>query len=98
MSVPIGRWVAQEGDTLLGEQMIEGMTCKGYRRELVAWAIELWIAEDLQETVLARILTERVDITFRLFNIRREEPDPHLLVVPPPDPRDGVEEFIFRPL
>jgi hypothetical protein len=83
MSVPIGRWVAQEGDTSLGEQRtIEGMTCKGYRRELGAKAIEFWIAEELQETVLARILAERVDLTFRLYNIRREEPDPRLLMVP----------------
>ncbi|HWX43675.1 MAG TPA: hypothetical protein VN345_21225, partial [Blastocatellia bacterium] len=98
MSIPIGRWAAQEGDRSLGEQMIEGMTCNGYRRELGTWAIEFWIAEDLQETVLALILTERVDGTFRLYNIRREEPDPRLLMVPPHDPRDVVEEFIFRPL
>jgi hypothetical protein len=98
MSVPIGQWVAQEGDTLLGEQIIEGMTRNGHRRELGAKAIEFWIAEELQETVLARILAERVDLTFRLYNIRREEPDPRLLMVFPQDPRDVVEEFIFRPL
>ena len=46
--------------------------------------MEFWIAEEYRRPSWLGSFYERVDITFPLYNIRREEPAPHLLAVPLP--------------
>ena len=83
--VPVG-FVPQSGVSIIGQQVIEGMDCTGYR-STAGLKMEYWVADELQETILTRLDVDGKQITQRLYNIRRNEPDPQLFVIPALDQR-----------
>jgi hypothetical protein len=75
------------------------MRCKGYLRlDPRGREVEFWVADELQETVLARISSDGFEAGFRVHDIRREEPDPGLLAIPPHDKSDRIVDFHLAPL
>lgn len=99
MPVPLTMWFArQTGDSIIGRKVIEGMDCTGYYREVGGWKMELWIADDLQETIRLLVTAADLEITIRLYDIWRTEPDPQFFVAPSADRRPGIEDAYFVPL
>jgi hypothetical protein len=86
----------QCADSTLGERVIEGMHCTGYYRNLGVGSIEYWFADDLEATVWSRTTAGNLEITTRVYNILRSEPDPQLFVVPQPDPDQIQDSYIVR--
>lgn len=67
----------------LGQKIIEGLVCRGYRlTQTDGRIIEYWVSQDLSEILLAKSLFAEEEITLRLFDIRRNEPDNNLFTVP----------------
>jgi hypothetical protein len=85
-------------DTFIGEEVIEGMRCRGYRRlGRRMQEIEFWVAEELQDTILARISADGFESSFRVHDIREREPNPELLAIPALDERDGIIDCHLTP-
>jgi hypothetical protein len=96
---PVLFYGSAAGDTFLGRQVIEGMRCRGYRRlGRARLEIEFWVADELQDTVLARLTSGGFESTFRTHSVRRGEPDLELLTIPPPDEGGRIFDFHFAPL
>ena len=89
-------------DTFIGEEVIEGMNCRGYRRlgrRIQEIEIEFWVADELQDTLLARVSAGGFESSFRVHNIRKTEPNPELLAIPVLEETDGDGiDFHFAPL
>lgn len=66
----------------LGEREIEGITCRGIRKTGRKSMIEFWYSEELMEVVLEKRVSEQEESTYRLFDIRRIEPNRSLFAVP----------------
>jgi len=67
----------------IGRKVIEDLVCRGYRlKRQENGEVEYWISEELQEVVLAKIVTRDEESTLQLFNIRRIEPAGSLFTVP----------------
>lgn len=82
---------AASNNTALGEQMIEGFVCHGYRvNQPQGGAVEYWMSEELMDVLLAKSVGTEEESTLRLFNIRSDEPDSNLFTVPA-DYRDEEE-------
>lgn len=68
---------------LIGERMIEGFICRGYRmNQPESGVIEYWISEELSDVLLAKSRSTKEEITLKLLSIRRDEPDGSLFTVP----------------
>ncbi|MCI0624260.1 MAG: hypothetical protein L0387_21885 [Acidobacteria bacterium] len=67
----------------LGDRQLEGLTCRGVRRfEREDVLVEVWVAHELNSEVIRETKTKGDEqITYRLFNIRRVEPDASLFSV-----------------
>jgi hypothetical protein len=86
-------------DTFIGEKVIEGMSCRGYRRlGRRIQEIEFWVADELQDTILASISAVGFESSFGVHDIRQREPNPELLAIPVLDERDGIIDCYFAPL
>lgn len=67
----------------IGQQLIEGLNCHGYRsNQLGSGTIEYWVAEELQEVLLAKSTSGDEESILRLFSIRHIEPDSRMFTVP----------------
>lgn len=86
-------------DTVIGEEVIEGMRCRGYRRlGQRIQQIEFWVADELQDTILARISADGFESSFRVHDVRPGEPNPELLAIPALDERNGIIDCHLTPL
>lgn len=86
-------------DTLIGEEIIEGMRCRGYLRLGGRMQeTEFWVADELQDTILARISADGFESSFRVHDIRQGEPNPELFAIPALDERDGIIDCHLTPL
>jgi hypothetical protein len=62
---------------------VEGLVCTGYYiNQPDNYKIEYWYSSDLGEIMLAKIASDSEQIIWRLFNIKLEQPDANLFVVP----------------
>jgi len=68
----------------LGERQVEGLRCIGERTKGFppGSVVETWRSPELGVVILERLENARTEVTYRLFNIRRGEPDPKLFDVP----------------
>ncbi|MEW5978917.1 MAG: hypothetical protein AB1898_24245 [Acidobacteriota bacterium] len=67
----------------LETKFIEGVLCEGRLKTSEAGEIrELWSSHDLAETILEKKSSPEGEISYRLFNIRREELDAALFLPP----------------
>jgi len=99
MSVPVTMsFVPESDDRIIGRQVIEGMECTGYSREVSGWKMERWIADDLHEAIRSQVIAADLEITIRLYDILLEEPDPELFAAPPVDKRPDIEDSYFVPI
>src|SRR5262249_53239396 len=99
MSVPVTMWFgAESDDRIIGRLVIEGMECTGYSREVSGWKVERWIADDLEEAIRFQVITGDLEITIRVYDILRTEPDPELFAAPPVDKRPDIEDSYFVPI
>jgi hypothetical protein len=81
-------------DTFIGEEVIEGMKCRGYRRLGGRMQeIEFWVADELQDTILARISADGFESSFRVHDIRQGEPDPELFAIPSLEDMGDIVDF-----
>lgn len=86
---------AASKNTALGEQLIEGLVCFGYRvNQPQGGAVEYWISKELLDVMLAKSVDVDKESTLRLFDIRPDEPDCNLFIVPA-DYEDEDEEEYF---
>jgi hypothetical protein len=69
-------------DQSIGQRVIEGLTCDGFRREEADRRIEYWVSSDLHQVVSEKITSDFSDCTYTVYDIHRQEPDPLLFVVP----------------
>lgn len=92
MSVALPRH-SLSGKKRIGTKQIESLTCKGAVMESVVtskypgFVIESWYAEEIAYVVLVNAVWtlsdgSRVETTFRLNNVRLQEPEPSLFQVP----------------
>jgi hypothetical protein len=67
----------------LGQRVIEDLLCRGYG---VAGpdggTMEYWVSEEFSAVLLARSMRDHEEITFRLYDVRRGEPESQLFTVP----------------
>jgi hypothetical protein len=66
----------------LGQQQVEGLPCRGTRLRSGDSVIEYWHWDDLGEVLSEKRVSKDEESTWRLFNIRRVEPDRTLFTVP----------------
>jgi hypothetical protein len=66
----------------LGEGENEGVVCRGYRLKHGDSTTHLWYSGELKESLFERTASEHEERVYRLFNIRRGEPDGSLFSVP----------------
>ena len=88
-------------DTFVGEKVVEGMSCRGYRRlgrRIQEIEIEFWVADELQDTILASLSAVGFESSFGVHNIRQREPNPELLVIPVLDESDGMIDCSLAPV
>lgn len=78
--LPIGRM--PEGGSRMGRQVIEGQICTGYRQSIVNGTLEYWVSDELQALILIRTASEDRKTTYRIYDIRRREPDTGLFSIP----------------
>ncbi|MGI8656718.1 MAG: ankyrin repeat domain-containing protein [Pyrinomonadaceae bacterium] len=69
-------------DEDLGEQLLEGLICHGYRSHMEDSVIEFWYSDDLQEILLEKTVSQDEESILRLFEISRGEPSSTLFSVP----------------
>jgi len=70
----------------LGARVIEGFDCVGHRTKTKAsghFAVDTWVATELGLVLLEKRVTEDEEVEYRIFNIRRGEPDASLFRIPP---------------
>jgi hypothetical protein len=70
------------GDESIGQRVIEGVICDGFRREETDRRIEYWASSELHQVVFEEIISDFSDCTCRVYDIRKQEPDPQMFVVP----------------
>ena len=86
-------------DIFIGEEIIEGMRCRGYRRlGRCLQEIEFWVADELQDSILTRISADGFELSFRVHDIRQREPNAELLAIPVLDERDVIIDCHLAPL
>jgi hypothetical protein len=67
----------------LGQRQTEGLLCHGYViKDPRGFVAEVWISDELNEIVLERKTSQAEESVFRLFQIRRGEPESTLFEVP----------------
>jgi hypothetical protein len=66
----------------LGTKLIEGLECLGHRTREEEFEIDYWYSPDLQHVVLEVDRSDNEERTFRLFDIRRGEPDARNFQIP----------------
>jgi hypothetical protein len=59
----------------LGTKLIEGLECQGHRTKEEEFEIEYWYSSDLRHVMLEVDRSDNEERSFRLFDIRRGEPD-----------------------
>jgi hypothetical protein len=59
----------------LGTKLIEGLECRGHRTEGDGFDIEYWYSPALRHVVLEVDRSDNEERVYRLFDIRRGEPD-----------------------
>lgn len=71
------------GGRKIGKQIIEGFVCQGYRiGEHTDNFTEYWVAEDIPEIILAKNIQEYQEAELMLFDIKFNEPNDELFIIP----------------
>jgi hypothetical protein len=73
---------ARENAEGVGEALISGLACDGFRGKDGDYDIEYWISKDLKETLLEKLKSKDMECTYRLYDVDLTEPDPSLFIVP----------------
>lgn len=66
----------------IGDRTIEGLVCLGRRYTTPGGKIDYWFSEELQALVQLHISDHDTETTFRVYDIRRVEPNHKLFSVP----------------
>ncbi|HLG14569.1 MAG TPA: hypothetical protein VJH03_08720 [Blastocatellia bacterium] len=66
----------------LGIKLIEGLKCEGHRTKEEGFEIDYWYSPDLRHVVLEVDRSDNEERVFRLFDIRRGEPDARNFQIP----------------
>lgn len=66
----------------LGAKLIEGIECRGHRTEEDGFDIQYWYSPDLRHVVLEFDRSDNEEWVYRLFDIRRGEPDARNFQIP----------------